>query len=71
MGFFVIDALIGITINAPMNTAMKSTIAIPVVTNKSQNISIAALIANSIQNTFFELSFEIIFDKGLYTNTEM
>ena len=62
---------IGIRINTPTNTAIKSTTAIPVVINKSKNNNIATLIPNKIQKVFFELSLEIILDNGISTNIDI
>ena len=61
----------GVTINAPANTAMKSTIAIPVVMKKSKNNSIAILIPNKVQKIFLLLSLEISLDSGKSTNTDI
>ena len=61
----------GVTINAPTNTAMKSTIAIPVVMKKSKNNRIAILTPNKVQKIFLLLSLEISFDSGKSTNTDI
>ena len=61
----------GVTRNAPTNTARKSTTAIPVVMKKSKHNSIAILIQNNIQKIFLLFSLEIIFDNGKSTNTDI
>ena len=62
---------IGIIINAPTNTNIKSIIAIPFVINKSKNNKIAILITNKIQKVLFEFSFEIILDNGIKTKSDI
>lgn len=68
MPFFI---EMGVTMNAPTNTAKKSTTAIPVVMKKSKHNSIAILIQNNIQKIFLLFSLEIIFDNGKSTNTDI
>ena len=68
---FFLAVKIGIIINAPTKTAKKSKTTIDVVIKKSKIINIAALIPNKIQNIFLLSLWEIIFEIGFKTNTDI
>ena len=69
--FLLIIAFIIVIKNVPINAILKSTIAILVVTKKSQSNKNVILIPNNIQKNFLLFSFEIILDNGLNTNTDI